>query len=201
VGVRETLEHGKRPAGIKENFDIIRDKGMTVSESKGSLLPHGSGTIFVTANAAKLEASYAYMTVLTLISRIGTASTPVQVPIVFYVSQHPFNDGGPKAPLDLPPNINFAIPHASNVGTTTLSFTNAETTQVDWTLVSDAAWLVPNPASGTFNANETDTVVLTAQRPAPATGYYNTNLHLTFSWHPTTGHDTPDTIPVTLNVQ
>jgi hypothetical protein len=37
MGVRETLEHGKRPAGIKENFDITRDKGVTVSESKGSL--------------------------------------------------------------------------------------------------------------------------------------------------------------------
>jgi len=202
VGVRETLEHGKRPAGIKEKFDITRDKGVTVSESQGSLPPHGPGTIFVTANAAKLKAGYSYMTELTLISRIGTASTAVQVPIVFYVlNKLPFNDGGPRAPLDLPPNINFAIPHGSNVGTTTLSFTNAETTQVDWTLVSDAAWLVPNPASGTFNANETDTVVLTAQRSTLTTGYYNTNLHLTLSWHPTTGHDTAVTIPVTLNVQ
>jgi hypothetical protein len=201
-GVRETLEYGKRPAGIKENLDIRKDGAVVLSKSNGMLPPYTSETVFVTANTAKLKSGYSYKTNLSLISKAdATASTCLQVPIAFFVNLILEDDGGPKPPPYMPPNINFAIQRRNNVGTTTMSFTNDNNTTVHWKLVSDAAWLVANPSHGTFDPNVTDTVVLTAHRPGPATGYYTTNLRLILSWHPTDGHDAVVMIPVTLDVQ
>lgn len=207
IAVRETLEHGEKPAGIKEKISITEDNGIVLSESKGTLAPNEFRTIDVTVNAAKLDNSYAYTTNLTLISKAaGTASTSVKVPIVFYVNRIPYNDGGPKVPPDWPANINITIPHRSANGTFRLSFTNNNDNpprKVYWSLKSDASWLIPTPSSGNFDADVTDSVVLTAQRTVGMTAGVpvTTDLQLTLAWDPAMTAHTIAKSSVILSVQ
>ena len=191
MGVRETLEHGRRKAGIRENCNITKAKGIILSASKGTLPAHTLNTIYVTVNAAMLKRDYAYSTHLTLISQApGSAPSSVQVPLVFYISKHPYNDGGPKVPLDWPKSFNLTIPPEQTNGIPSLSFTNAEPTSVGWNLQSDAAWLIPVPASGQLKANEQATVVLTVDRTGLTAGSKTANLFLTLNWVPDTGNVT-----------
>jgi HYDIN/CFA65/VesB family protein/BACON domain-containing protein len=203
MAVRETLEHGRRQPGIQENFSIKKVEGVMLSKSEGELGPGMLETIFVTASAAKLKSSYSYTTNLTLSSQVdGRDSTSVQVPIMFYVNMHPFNDGGPKVPKDLPLFIALTIPHLQSDGTANLSFTNNNPGTVYWTLAPDSGWLVPNPSSGQFDPNETARVVLTAQRKGLTVGSHTTNLNLNLSWDPSMNPpNTPVSRPLFLTVQ
>lgn len=195
-GTRRKLEHGEKPPMV-EPFDINQVNGVTVSESNGSLPPHKSTTIFVTANAAKLPTGYAYMTDLTLISSVDGASTAVEIPVDFYVRFLPFDDGGPKAPPFFPPHITVTIEAGEDSGQALLNFPNNNDKMINWEVVSDVAWLVPNQLSGTLDAHQMATVILTAERKRKL-AEYSTDLHLTLNWRPANDHATLLLIPVTV---
>jgi len=190
IAERETLEHGRRTPGIKENFSMIKARGVIPSKSQDTLEPYASQTIYVTASAAKLKPGYSYTANLTLISKpkgSNGTSTSAQVPVTFHVTTHPYNDGGPKVPYDLPSHISVTSPRQQPNGTSTLSFTNNNSSTVYWTLDSPPnpplpSWLVPNLLSGTFKANDTNSVVLTAQRAGLNIGPYKAQLYLIFKW-------------------
>jgi hypothetical protein len=204
MGVRETLEHSARPAGIRESFSIEKEQGVILSETEGPLQPHKSHTIYVTINTANLEPGYAYRTDLTLTSQVVSTATSVHVPLTFDVSIPEPNDGGPRVPTDLPPNINLTIQRGQLSGSYALCFTNDDEKVVDWKLASDtgATWLVPSPSRGTFGPKEQAKVRLTGKRARLSAGYYNTNLHLHLTWNDgTPGETDARLIPIVLTVK
>ena len=191
MGKRVKLEQLDNPAAVREDYATEQNKGITLSKRTGSLKPNESDTIHVTANAAALEPNYSYTTNLTLTSKVSqapaTTSTSVQVPVTYYVSFRPYNDGGPKVAQGLPSHIDITIPPQQPAATYTLSFTNNNNSTVNWTLNAPPdpplpAWLVPNLQTGTLKANDPATIVLTAQRGALAIGSYKTQLYLTYNW-------------------
>jgi hypothetical protein len=192
MGNRVHFAHLENPANHREDFAIAQNNGIILSQSTGSLHPGESVTMYVTANAAALEPDYSYTTNLTLTSKVSqppeATSTSVQVPVTFYVSAHPYNDGGPKVPYGLPSHIAVTIPPQQPQTTYTLSFTNnSNNNTVYWTLNAPPdpplpAWLVPNLLSGTLKANDSASIVLTAQRGGLVIGSYKAQLYLTFSW-------------------
>jgi hypothetical protein len=204
MGVRETLEHSARPAGIKENFSIAKQQGVILSETEGELKAQESHTVYVTINAANLKPGYAYRTNLALSSQTdGTPPTSVLVPLTFDVSRVLPNDGGPRAPTGLPPIVNLAIQPKQSCGGCILCFTNDDDMAVDWELAPDtgATWLVPNPSQGTFGPNEPAMVTLTATRARLSAGPYNTHLNLRLTWTDGSDGETVTWIPVSLTVQ
>lgn len=189
IGVRETLEHSARPAGIKENFSIVQEQGVILSETEGQLQGHESHIVYVTINTTNLEPDYEYKTNLTLISQAAsTPPTSVLVPLTFYVRRFsPLNDGGPRAPTDLPPNINITIKPGKTRGSHTLRFTNNSQNlkAVDWNLTPDPGptSLVLSQSQGTFGPNQPATVTVTANRGSLGAGIHPTSLNLTLTWH------------------
>jgi hypothetical protein len=181
------------PTNAGEDFPIGQHNGIIVTPSQGTLSPGASVTVNVTAstNAAQLQSNYAYTTELTLTSRVAGAanapSTSVQVPVSFHVGMRPYDDGGPKIPTGLPPapHTSFTIPTGQQEGQTTLSFTNSEPDTVYWTLNPDpgAGWLQVNPSSGSYDAGEQASVVLSASRANLQSGPHSTNLHLLMSYN------------------
>jgi hypothetical protein len=193
MGKRVHFDHLENPVNHEEDFAIAQHKGLIVTPSQGSLAPGESTTINVTANSnpAQLASDYSYTTNLTLTSRSANVanvpSTSVQVPVIFHVSTHPYDDGGPKIPTGLPPipNTSFTIPRGQAEGKTSLSFTNNEPNKVYWTLKPDpgVGWLNVNPSSGNFNPGERASVALTATRGNLQPGLHTTNLHLLLSYN------------------
>ncbi len=191
MGKRVKLEHLENPAAFREDYATEQNKGIILSKRAGNLKPNESDTIYVTANAAALDPDYSYTTNLTLTSKVSqspvTTSTSVQVPVTYYVSVHPYNDGGPKVAQGLPSHIDITIPPQQPEATYTLSFTNNNKSTVNWTLNSPPnpplpAWLVPDLQSGTLKANDPASIVLTAQRGGLAIGSYTAQLYLTYNW-------------------
>lgn len=191
MGKRVKLEQLDNPTAPREDYATEQNKGITLSKRTGNLKPNESDTIYVTANAAALEPDYSYTTNLTLTSKVsqppGATSTSVQVPVTYYVSVHPYNDGGPKVAHGLPSHIDITIPPQQPEATYTLSFMNNNNSMVNWTLNSPPnpplpVWLVPDPLSGTLKANDPASIVLTAQRGALAPGSYKAQLYLTYNW-------------------
>ena len=191
MGKRVKLDQLDNPAALREDYATGQNNGLTLSKRTGTLKPNETDTIYVTANAAALEPEYSYTTNLALTSKVsqpsGTTSTSVQVPVTFYVSFRPYNDGGPKVAQGLPSHIDITIPPQQPEATYTLSFTNNNNSTVNWTLNSPPnpplpAWLVPSLQSGTLQANGPASIVLTAQRGGLAIGSYKTQLYLTYHW-------------------
>jgi Viral BACON domain len=192
LGKRVHFDHLESPASHWEDFATTQNNAIILSQSNGSLHPGESVTIYVTANAAALEPDYSYTTNLTLTSNVSQSpeatSTSVQVPVTFHVSVHPYNDGGPKVPYGLPSQVGITIPPQQPETTYILSFTNnSNSATVYWTLNAPPdpplpAWLVPGQLSGTLKANESVSIVLTAQRGGLGIGSYKAQLYLTFSW-------------------
>jgi len=194
MGKRVHFDYLDQPASHWEDFPIEQQQGSILLSpvEKGSLGPGESVTVYVTANAnpAQLQSDYSYTTNLTLTSKIAGAanapSTSVQVPVTFYVSTHPYDDGGPKIPTGLPPfpNTSFTIPTGQEQGQTTLSFTNSEYNTVYWTLKPDSTigWLNVSPSSGTLNPREQTSVALIATRANLQPGVHTTGLYLKLSY-------------------
>ncbi|HZU69956.1 MAG TPA: hypothetical protein VFA09_21985 [Ktedonobacteraceae bacterium] len=197
LGMRKKIEHRISASSVEEAFDINAAHGVTVSASSGLLPPHKSTYIDVTVNTAQLAVGYSYMTDLTLTSSIDGASTSIEVPIDFYVSYVYYDDGGPKPPPFVPPNIIITIEPGQDHGQSALTIPNDNNKRIDWEIVSDAAWLVPDLLSGTIEPRQVASVKLVADRKRLAADY-STDLHLTLNWHPTNGHATALMIPVTV---
>jgi hypothetical protein len=149
--------------------------------------------VYVTANSntAQLQNNYSYTTNLALTSKLaGVANAPsisVQVPVSFHVSVRPYDDGGPKIPVGLPPhpNTSFTIPKDQQEGQTSLTFTNSHKEMVYWTLKPDpgVGWLEVKPSSGRFDQNGQASVDLIATRGNLQPGPHTTNLHLLLSFN------------------
>jgi hypothetical protein len=215
AGKRVSFDHLEQPTGNWESFSLGQQQGIILisPEGKGSLGPGESTTVYVTASAnpAHLQSDYSYTTGLTLTSRIaGAANTPatsVQVPVTFYVSARPYDDGGPKIPTGLPPipNTSFTIPKDQAEGKTSLSFTNNESNTVYWTLKPDPGidWLEVSPSSGSFDPGGQASVDLSATRAKLQPGPHTTNLHLLMSYNANMDpvNEIAQSFPVTVTVE
>ena len=198
--LQETLEHQKGPAGIEipagtqTPVDLNGNKGVSLSQYSGTLKPHESKTISVTARTDNLEAGHSYSTTLTFIKN-GDTSKSVPIPVLFYVTtlMQPLYDGGPKPPTDLPAVLSISQAQ----GTANLDFTNpVENGQVKWQLISDRIWLTTNPATASFAGGGQAQVVVTSHGTFGQTA----NLTLKLNYDPLRPGfvETDVTIPVTI---
>ena len=216
AGKKVLLEHLEQPDGHWQNFAVGQYQGIILNPStmKGTLGPGQSATVYVTANSnpKELESETFYTTNLILTSRTaGTTSTPstsVQVPVTFYVSAHPYDDGGPKCPTGLPPSpsASITIPAGQQQGQTTLNFRNTyDNSKVYWTLSLDPGvdWLKVKSPSGSYNPGQSSTVELIATRGSLKIGPHTTNLHLDLSYNANMnpGNKILQPIPVTVIVE
>ena len=216
AGKKVLLEHFEQPDGKWKDFPVGQYQGIILnpSEMKGTLGPGVSTTVYVTANSNpdELESETFYTTNLILTSRAAGAtnapSTSVQVPVTFYVSVHPYDDGGPKCPTGLPPapSASITIPKSQQQGQTTLSFRNTyNNSKVYWTLNLDPGvdWLEVKPPSGSYEPGQSASVTLNAKRGNLKPGAHVTNLHLELSYHANMNHvnKIPQPIPVTVIVE
>lgn len=207
-GSRERLENGSKPTGMQESFSVTQADGIHLSENTGTLAPGQTHTVSVAVNTAQLATPYVYKTNLILTATKKDASTAfarMQVPITFYVNKVPYNDGGPRVPIDLLTNINLAIAPAQQSAQYTLSFTNDNLKQVSWSLKIDpgVGWLTANQTQGMFNPGQKASILLTASKVGLSQGSYQTGLDFVFNWDPPVpGEATPvGPIPFYLNVQ
>ena len=215
TGKRVSFAHLEQPTGNWESFPVGQQQGIILISpgGKGSLGPGESTTVYVTASAnpAQLQSDYSYTTSLTLTSRIaGAANAPatsVQVPVTFYVSARPYDDGGPKIPDGLPPvpDTSFTIPRDQKDGKTTLSFTNSDPQgTVYWALqpAAGAGWLHVSPSSGNFNAGDPATVTVSASRSDLAPGIHKTALYIHLSYNASMNpvNEITQSFPVTVTV-
>ena len=213
MGKRVHFDHLENPANHGEDFAIAQHNGLIVTPAQGTLNPGEAVTINVTANsnAAELKSNYSYTTNLTLTSKLtGVANAPatsVQVPVTFHVSVRPYDDGGPKIPVGLPPhpNTSFTIPKDQQEGQTSLAFTNSHKEMVYWTLKPDAGadWLEVKPSSGSFDQNGQASVDLIATRGNLQPGPHMTNLHLLLSFNANMDpvNEIAQPFPVTVTVE
>jgi hypothetical protein len=176
-GISLSQTEGQYPPSHEGRWDL-EDQGISLSQTEGQLAALGSHTVYVTVDSTNLEPGYSYTTNLALSS--NTAQPPLNVPMTFYVNGTPGNDGGPRAPRKLPQNINYTI-RSGQASAHTLSFTNAESKEVNWELTSHANWLTPKHLNGTAAPNGSVTVDLTATKVGA--GNYKTGLNLTLTWN------------------
>src|SRR5690348_726163 len=103
AGKKVPMKHLEQPHGYWQNFSIGQYQGIILNPAamKGTLGPGESATVYVTANSnpKEVESETFYTANLILTSRTAGAtnapSTSVQVPVTFYVSVQPYDDGGP----------------------------------------------------------------------------------------------------------
>jgi hypothetical protein len=201
LGTKRKLDHEDGTSTTVEPFDLSQANGVTVSESMGTLSPHQSTTVFVTANAAQLEADHAYSTNLTLTSSVDNASTAIKSPISFFVNAIPLDNGGPKPPPKLPPAIKLTIGPGATSASTVLNLPNDNSATMQVEAVSAVPWLTLNPPAATLDANSQATINLTATRSGLNQGFHTTDLQITLNWHPANGHVTRFPIQVMVEVQ
>jgi hypothetical protein len=191
------MQHLEQPDGHWQNFSLAQYQGIILNPAtmKGTLGPGESVTVYVTANSnpQEVESETFYTANLILTSRTAGAtnapSTSVQVPVTFYVSVQPYDDGGPKCPVGLPPapSASVTIPQGQNQGQASLSFRNGrDTRKVFWTLTLDPGvdWLKVDPSSGNYDPGQSDSVTLIATRSNLNPGVHMTNLHIELSYSP-----------------
>lgn len=208
--VQETLEHQKdaagneMQAGIRKNVDLIKAKGLSLSQKAVTLKPRESKTISITAKADNLEVGHSYSTTLTFV-KDGDTSSSVQIPVLFYVTTCPLYDGGPKPPCNLPAVLSISQAQ----GKANLDFPNppenaeehpeqkAVNGRVNWKLVSNVEWLKMEPSTGSFVVNEKAKVDVKASEVVPGQTAHLT-LKLNFDTNPVGRPETEVTIPVSI---
>jgi Viral BACON domain len=181
----------------------------------GTLQPDEQRTIYVTANPASLapqaEGENPHTATLTFTSEAGgAASARVQIPVVTFISDQPFHDGGPKPPVANPSRLSFGPLNLSqqagaNSSTTlALTFTNSlENGQVKWAIsAGQVSWLPVPASSGTLAAGATGTINVTVDTNGLTTGTYRTDLLITLNYDPLRADhgSTSAPVPVTLVV-
>jgi hypothetical protein len=194
MGKKVPLEHFEQPDGHWQDFSAGQNQGAILNPStmKGTLGPGESATVYVTASSKALESETFYTTNLTLTSRAaGVANAPatsVQVPVSFYVSVHPYDDGGPKCPVGVPPSpgASVTIQPSQDDGQATLRFKNGrDNTKVYWKFNLDPGidWLKVDPPSGSYDPGKSSTVKLIATRGNLDPGTYTTYLRIALSYN------------------
>lgn len=214
MGKKVALDHFEQPDGHWQDFSSGQNQGIILNPSpmKGTLGPGQSATVYVTASSKELESETFYTTNLTLTSRAADAAnapaTSVQVPVSFYVSVHPYDDGGPKCPVGVPPSpgTSVTIPPSQNQGQATLRFKNGrDNTKVYWQFNLDPGidWLKVDPPSGSYDPGKSSTVKLIATRGNLDPGTYTTSLRITLSYNASMSpaNNILQPIPVTVIVK
>ncbi len=165
----------------------------------GTLQPGEQQTIFVTAYTGSLPLGEEYAATLTFTTDgVGSNLASVQIQAKLHVSDKPFSDSGPKAPVVNPIRFDFNTQRVSG----NLVITNSNNGQVDWTVDTGGVnWVTLSQGNGTLQAGRQQAVNMmidTSLLPSQA-GTYKTDLKVSFAFIPG-GNSTSTLVAVTMTV-